>query len=166
MHAKPSFTGRSRRRTTHPWVRYSDTIARAVITLGGIGTIVAVLAVGVFLLAVAAPLFTSATAALDRVAPLADGHAAATRAVADRNRGRATARRKTPTSSTATIVPMPPSVITARATASPTFTPTRVTRRRVLPVKVRCTGSPRLGRSEPRAPGRPPHSGSRESDAR
>ena len=39
MQPKPSFTGRSRRRTTHPWVRASDTIARAVITLGGIGTI-------------------------------------------------------------------------------------------------------------------------------
>jgi phosphate transport system permease protein len=75
MQPKPSFTGRSRRRTTHPWVRASDTIARAVITLGGIGTIVAVLAVGVFLLAVAAPLFTSATAALDRVAPLHDASA-------------------------------------------------------------------------------------------
>ena len=77
MQATPSFTGRSRRRTTHPWVKASDTIARIVITLGGIGTIVAVLAVGVFLLAVAAPLFTSATAALDRVAPLADGRASA-----------------------------------------------------------------------------------------
>ena len=75
MQPKPSFTGRSRRRTTHPWVRASDRIARAVITLGGIGTIVAVLAVGVFLLAVAAPLFTSATAALDRVAPLRDATA-------------------------------------------------------------------------------------------
>ncbi|MEI6658167.1 MAG: ABC transporter permease subunit [Planctomycetota bacterium] len=72
MQPKPSFTGRSRRRTTHAWVRGSDTIARVVITLGGIGTIVAVLAVGVFLLAVAAPLFTSATAALDRIAPLPD----------------------------------------------------------------------------------------------
>lgn len=77
MQAPPSFTGRSRRRTTHPWVKASDTIARIVITLGGIGTIVAVLAVGVFLLAVAAPLFTSATAALDRVAPLPDGRASA-----------------------------------------------------------------------------------------
>jgi phosphate transport system permease protein len=75
MQAKPSFTGRSRRRTTHPWVRASDSIARAVITLGGIGTIIAVLAVGVFLLAVAAPLFTSARAALDRIAPLPDGRA-------------------------------------------------------------------------------------------
>jgi len=77
MQATPSFTGRSRRRTTNPWVKASDTIARIVITLGGIGTIVAVLAVGLFLLAVAAPLFTSATAALDRVAPLADGRASA-----------------------------------------------------------------------------------------
>ena len=77
MQAPRSFTGRSRRRTTHPWVKASDTIARIVITLGGIGTIVAVLAVGVFLLAVAAPLFSSATAALDRVAPLPDGRAAA-----------------------------------------------------------------------------------------
>ncbi|MFM7185493.1 MAG: ABC transporter permease subunit [Planctomycetota bacterium] len=58
-------------------MKASDTIARVVITLGGIGTIVAVLAVGVFLCAVAAPLFTSATAALDRVAPLPDGRAAA-----------------------------------------------------------------------------------------
>lgn len=77
MQATPSFTGRSRRRTTLPWVRASDTVARIVITLGGIGTIVAVLAVGVFLLAVAAPLFMSATAALDRVAPLPDGRASA-----------------------------------------------------------------------------------------
>ena len=77
MQATPSFTGRSRRRTTHPWVKGSDTLARIVITLGGIGTIVAVLAVGVFLLAVAAPLFMSATAALDRVAALPDGRASA-----------------------------------------------------------------------------------------
>jgi len=77
MQAPPSFTGRSRRRTTQPWVKASDTIARMVITLGGIGTIVAVLAVGVFLLAVAAPLFTSATAALDRVAALPDSRTSA-----------------------------------------------------------------------------------------
>lgn len=77
MQLPPSFTGRSRRRTTHPWVRASDTLARVVITLGGIGTIVAVLAVGVFLLAVAAPLFTSATAALERVAASPNGRASA-----------------------------------------------------------------------------------------
>ena len=57
-----TFTGRSRRRQTHPWVRAGDTVARAVITLGGIGTIVAVLLVGVYLLTVALPLFRSARA--------------------------------------------------------------------------------------------------------
>lgn len=77
MQSPPSFTGRSRRRTTHRWVKASDRIARLVITLGGISTIAAVLAVGVFLLAVAAPLFTGATAALDRVAPLPEGRSLA-----------------------------------------------------------------------------------------
>ncbi|MFM8735764.1 MAG: ABC transporter permease subunit [Pirellulales bacterium] len=58
-------------------MRISDRIARAVITLGGIGTIVAVLTVGLFLLAVAAPLFRGGRAALDRVGPLADSVAMA-----------------------------------------------------------------------------------------
>lgn len=57
MNAPGTFTGRPRRRTTHPWVRGSDLVARVVITAGGIGTIVAVLLVCVFLLAVALPLF-------------------------------------------------------------------------------------------------------------
>jgi phosphate transport system permease protein len=68
MHAKTSFTGRARRRTTRPWVRTGDTLAQALITLGGIGTIVAVLLVGVFLLAVALPLFRPARARLEQVA--------------------------------------------------------------------------------------------------
>ena len=55
-----TFTGRSRRRTTHPWVRAGDVIARAVITLGGVGTILAVLLVGLYLLMVALPLARSA----------------------------------------------------------------------------------------------------------
>lgn len=67
MHAQISFTGRARRRATRPWVRASDTLARVLITLGGIGTIVAVLLVGVFLLAVALPLFWPARARLDGV---------------------------------------------------------------------------------------------------
>ncbi len=62
MQTNATFTGRARRRTTHPWVRAGDLLARAIITLGGIGTIVAVLMVGVFLLAVALPLFRSARA--------------------------------------------------------------------------------------------------------
>jgi hypothetical protein len=49
-------------------VRTGDTLAQALITLGGIGTIVAVLLVGVFLLAVALPLFRSARARLEQVA--------------------------------------------------------------------------------------------------
>ena len=57
-----TFTGRSRRRKTNPWVRAGDQIARAVITLGGIGTIVAVLLVGAYLLTVALPLFWPARA--------------------------------------------------------------------------------------------------------
>ncbi|MFM8292410.1 MAG: hypothetical protein ACKOC4_12010, partial [Planctomycetia bacterium] len=57
-----TFTGRSRRRRTHPWVRAGDLIARAVITLGGIGTIVAVLLGGVYLLTLALPLFRPARA--------------------------------------------------------------------------------------------------------
>jgi phosphate transport system permease protein len=60
MPPQSTFTGRSRRRKTHPWVKAGDALARAVITLGGIGTILAVLAVAVFLLAVALPLFRPA----------------------------------------------------------------------------------------------------------
>ena len=79
MHAKTSFTGRARRRATHPWVRGSDTLARLLITFGGIGTIVAVLLVGVFLLGVALPLFQSPRSLLDGAVPVrcgADGPAA------------------------------------------------------------------------------------------
>jgi phosphate transport system permease protein len=57
-----TFTGRPRRRKTHPWVRAGDLIARTMITLGGIGTIVAVLLVGVYLLTVALPLLRAARA--------------------------------------------------------------------------------------------------------
>ncbi len=67
MPPQSTFTGRSRRRKTHPWVKAGDSLARAVITLGGIGTILAVLAVAVFLLAVALPLFRPARLTADRV---------------------------------------------------------------------------------------------------
>jgi phosphate transport system permease protein len=79
MTATGTFTGRVRRRKSHPWVRFGDALARGLITAGGIGTIVAVLLVGVFLLVVAAPLFrparssTVGTAAVDPAAPLALG---------------------------------------------------------------------------------------------
>jgi hypothetical protein len=65
-----SFTGRTRRRTTHPWVRAGDSVARFVITAGGIGTIVAVLGVLVFLVAVTAPLFGSARITAERTLDL------------------------------------------------------------------------------------------------
>ncbi|MCX7432631.1 MAG: ABC transporter permease subunit [Planctomycetia bacterium] len=66
MPPQSTFTGRSRRRKTHPWVKAGDSLARAVITLGGIGTILAVLAVAVFLLAVALPLFQPARLTSER----------------------------------------------------------------------------------------------------
>jgi len=70
MSTSRSFTGRSRRRVTHARVRAADAIARAVITLGGIGTLVAVLLVGVFLFVVALPLFRGASAEVETVAAL------------------------------------------------------------------------------------------------
>ena len=71
MPPQSTFTGRSRRRRTHPWVKAGDALARAVITLGGIGTILAVLAVAVFLLAVALPLFRPARLTQERASVLA-----------------------------------------------------------------------------------------------
>ena len=59
-----TFTGRSRRRKTNPWVKAGDGVARALITLGGISTIIAVLLVAVFLLSVCLPLFRSARVGL------------------------------------------------------------------------------------------------------
>ena len=76
MQAKATFTGRARRRSTDPWVRAGDRLAWLLITMGGIGTIVAVLLVGVFLLAVTLPLFRSAIAGPGRVAAL-DGRSVA-----------------------------------------------------------------------------------------
>ena len=76
MQAKATFTGRARRRSTDPWVRAGDRLAWLLITMGGIGTIVAVLLVGVFLLAVTLPLFRWAIAGPGRVAAL-DGRSVA-----------------------------------------------------------------------------------------
>lgn len=52
-----SFTGRRRQRVTSPAVLLADKVAHAVITLGGVGTILAVALVCVFLVWVAVPLF-------------------------------------------------------------------------------------------------------------
>jgi phosphate transport system permease protein len=77
MNTKATFTGRARRRSTHSRVKTGDTLARILITLGGIGTIVTVLLVGLFLLAVALPLFRSARIAFEHATPIAHNPAAA-----------------------------------------------------------------------------------------
>jgi len=60
MNDSSYFTGRQRKRTTGKGVAVADVISRLTITVGGIGTIVAVLGVCVFLLWVVVPLFESA----------------------------------------------------------------------------------------------------------
>ncbi len=52
-----SFTGRQRRRATHWSVKLKDRVAHVVITVGGLGTIVAVTTVIIFLISVVLPLF-------------------------------------------------------------------------------------------------------------
>jgi len=60
MTERASFTGRARRRQTRRGVVVADRAARALITVGGIGTILAVLGVALFLVWVVAPLFLPA----------------------------------------------------------------------------------------------------------
>jgi len=67
MTERPTFTGRRRPTQTRVGVLFGDHIARLLITFGGLGTIVAVLLVGVFLLGVAIPLFRSATISFDHL---------------------------------------------------------------------------------------------------
>jgi phosphate transport system permease protein len=57
---KRSFTGRERRKQTRWTVRAADVMSKIFITVGGIGTIVAVLLVFVFLAYVVLPLFAKA----------------------------------------------------------------------------------------------------------
>ena len=70
--AKRTFSGRLRQRATSPRVKLANVAARVVITLGGIGTIGAVLLVCIFLVSVVVPLFVPA-----KVKPLAVHDAAA-----------------------------------------------------------------------------------------
>lgn len=56
--AKKGFTGYQRQRTTRRSVRLAERVARTLISIGGIGTIVAVSAVFIFLSWVVVPLFT------------------------------------------------------------------------------------------------------------
>jgi len=73
----PAFTGRARRRKTTRAVLFAEKASRALITAGGLGTIVAVTTICVFLVWVVVPLFTGAdlTAAAPQPAPeaLRDG---------------------------------------------------------------------------------------------
>ena len=59
MNQPSSFTGRNRDRSTKASVKWADRISRLFITVGGIGTIVAVTFVGLFLLSVSLPLFSN-----------------------------------------------------------------------------------------------------------
>lgn len=60
MTSKQVFTGRSRERRTRWAVRVADVVSKLLITVGGLGTIIAVSTVLIFLIWVAAPLFTGA----------------------------------------------------------------------------------------------------------
>src|SRR5215469_16218712 len=64
MSVPTTFTGRTRQRRTKWTVRAADTMAHGLIVAGGIGTIVAVSMVCVFLVWSVLPLFRSATSAV------------------------------------------------------------------------------------------------------
>ncbi len=74
MPTQPSFTGR-RRRSTRWTVVLNDKIARFVIAAGGIGTIVAVSSVAVFLVWVVVPLFVPASVNTAHTLAFAQGKA-------------------------------------------------------------------------------------------
>lgn len=60
--APASFTGLKRERKTRFSIKFADTASKTLITVGGVGTIVAVLAVCLYLLSEVIPLFTSGAA--------------------------------------------------------------------------------------------------------
>ncbi|MFO0948415.1 MAG: ABC transporter permease [Planctomycetota bacterium] len=70
MNQKQGFTGRARKRQTRWSVRVADRAARSLITIGGIGTIVAVSTIFVFLAWVVVPLFLPASSEPFPVIPL------------------------------------------------------------------------------------------------
>jgi phosphate transport system permease protein len=75
MESKKSFTGHSRRRVTRFSVRLSEFLARWIITIGGLGTIIAVILVGVFLVWVAVPLFRSTKVTVGETIPVTSAKA-------------------------------------------------------------------------------------------
>jgi len=68
--SQESFTGQSRRRETRLSVKVSDKTARTLITVGGIGTIIAVTLIFAFLLWVVVPLFLGGELENERQMPL------------------------------------------------------------------------------------------------
>lgn len=71
--ASAGFSGRARERKTRRSVLIADRIARSLIAFGGIGTIISVLGVMIFLLAVVLPLFLPGRAGEIRSLPTASG---------------------------------------------------------------------------------------------
>ena len=69
--AAPSFTGRTRQRQTRWTIRAGDRIAKGVITVGGVATVIAVLAVAAYLVWVVVPLFLPAKVGEGRLLPIA-----------------------------------------------------------------------------------------------
>jgi phosphate transport system permease protein len=69
MESRRSFTGHSRRRKTSRFVQFGEIASRLLITIGGIGTIIAVTGVCVFLVWVMFPLFLPASIKEDRSIP-------------------------------------------------------------------------------------------------
>lgn len=72
MTQKKAFTGRARRLTNRGIVKFSDWLAKVFITIGGVGTIVAVMLVFVFLFIVAIPLFFPTYIISERRTPLVE----------------------------------------------------------------------------------------------
>ncbi len=70
MSDSKTFTGRLRHRQTRRSVRIVDRVARTLIALGGIGTVIAVSTVCIFLVCVAVPLFLPASYAPAKSWPL------------------------------------------------------------------------------------------------
>src|SRR4051794_16042910 len=60
MEPRIAYTGRPRERKTRRSVRIAEAVSHLLITIGGVGTIVAVITVFLFLLYVVYPLFQSA----------------------------------------------------------------------------------------------------------
>jgi phosphate transport system permease protein len=79
----PAFSGRQRKRTTRLGVRVGERVARVVITVGGIGTIVSVGLIMVFLASVVLPLFARARVEPEDALALDAGDAPITQLAAD-----------------------------------------------------------------------------------